>query len=97
MFEPKKSEIDSKVNELLADHIAQDDWLCDALVSCTNEFRAFYKDNDSGFDFKLAVDNYIIHHAGLESKARDALIAEVGYVKRVDVDDYKFVPHDTRD
>lgn len=96
MYEPKPTEIDDKVQELLAEKLKDDQWLCDALASCLYDFRAFYKDNDAGFDYKLAIDNYIIHHAKLADKATDMLIAEVGYTVRTDVDDYKFALHDTR-
>ena len=97
MFEPKQSEIDSKVQDLLEKTLQDDDeWLDDALVSCKSEFMAFYRDNNAGFDFKLAIDNYIIKHANLEQKAFDELIAEKGTIVQTDVDDYKFIPHDTR-
>ena len=53
MYEPKQTAIDDKVQELLAEKLQDDDWLGDSLVSCLDEFRAFYSDNDKGFDFCL--------------------------------------------
>lgn len=95
MYEPTQNMIDDKVQELLAENI-ETLWLADALVACRDEFRAFHKNKDLGFEFKEAVDKYIIRYARLEEKAESMLIAERGVTVRTDVDDYKFVPHDTR-
>ena len=96
MFEPTQTQIDDKVQELLAEKLKDDDVLVEALINCLPQVRTFYKDNDYGFDLKEAIDKHVINWLELESKARDALIAEVGYTVRTDVDDYKFVYHDTR-
>jgi 23S rRNA G2069 N7-methylase RlmK/C1962 C5-methylase RlmI len=95
MYEPTQNEINNKVQELLAEYI-QTSWLNEALVDCGDEFRAFYKDSDLSFELKEAIDKYIIRYAKLEEKAEAMLIAERGVTVRTDVDDYKFVPHDTR-
>jgi hypothetical protein len=95
-YEPTQNEIDDKVQELLDECLKVNEWLHAALVDCADEFRAFYKDNDLGFELKEAVDKYIIKYAQLEEKAEGMLIAERGVTVRTDVDEYKFVPHDTR-
>jgi hypothetical protein len=94
-YEPTQNEIADKVQEFLAEYI-QTSWLSEALVDCADEFMAFYKDNDLGFELKEAVDKYIIRFAELEEKAEELLIAEHGVTVRTDVDEYKFLPHDTR-
>jgi hypothetical protein len=101
MYEPKQSEIDDKVQELLDNAIANDDYFVDAIIECLPHVRKVYKHNffelsDNVFDFIVAVDSYLIKSLGLEDQARNMLIAQVGTVVRTDVDDYKFIPHDTR-
>jgi hypothetical protein len=96
MFEPKQSAIDDTVQEMLAEALLDDDMLIDALISCLDEFRAWYKDRDARFELKEAIDKHVINYMGLEALAINALIEECGYTVRTDVDDYKFIPHDTR-
>jgi uncharacterized protein YeeX (DUF496 family) len=102
MYEPEQIEIADKVQELLANAIADDDYLIDSLILCLPYIRKVYDAGyfeiiDCKYDFKDAVDSYLIKSLDLADKARDMLIAEAGTVIRTDVDDYKFVPHDTRD
>ena len=101
MFEPKQTEIDDKVQELLAEKLKDDDVLVEALIHCLPQVRRLYNSglfeaSDCALDLYKAIDKHIINWLELESKARDALIAEVGYTVRTDVDDFKFVYHDTR-
>lgn len=101
MFEPKQTAIDDKVQELLAEALKDDDILIDALIHCLPQFRRLYNSglfdaSDCALDLYKAIDKHIINYMGLETLARNALIAEVGYTVRTDVDDYKFVYHDTR-
>jgi uncharacterized protein YeeX (DUF496 family) len=101
MYEPKQTEIDDKVQELLAEKIKDNDNFIDALIECLPHVRKVYDAGyfeiiDCTYDFKDAIDNYLIKSLGLEEQAQDMLIAEVGTEIRTDVDDYKFVPHDTR-
>jgi hypothetical protein len=100
-YEPKQSEIDDKVQELLDNAIADDDYFVNALIECLPQVRKVYNNDfveltDTVYDFIVAVDGYLIKSLGLEEQARNILIAEVGTVVRTDVDDYKFIPHDTR-
>lgn len=100
--EPKQIDIDIKVDELLAEKLKDDDVLIDALIACLPQYREQYHAeyeymHDTAFELNEAIDKYIIDYHDLETKARDMLIAEKGNIVRTDVDDYEFVPHDTRD
>lgn len=101
MFEPKQSEIDDKVQELLHEAIADDDMLIDALIHCLPEVMAVYERKsewliDDVLDLKTAIDKHICTYLSLEALATNALIAEVGDTVRTDVDDYIDVIYDTR-
>ena len=102
MYEPKQIDIFNKVDELLAEKLKDDDVLIDALIACVPQYReqyhASYEDmHTTAVDLNSEVACYIIDYHDLETKARDMLIAEKGNIVRTDVDDYEFVPHDTRD
>jgi hypothetical protein len=102
MYEPEQHEIDDKVLELLDNAIADDDYFVNALIECLPQVRKVYSSLsfeavDARYDLEAAIDNYLIKNLGLEEQARNMLIAEVGAVVRTDVDDYKFIPHDTKD
>jgi hypothetical protein len=101
MYEPTQSEIDDKVQELLDANIADVDCFINALIECLPHVSLVYKGdifelNDTVYDFKDAIDRYLTKSLDLEEQARNMLIAEVGTVVRTDVDDYEFIPHDTR-
>ena len=107
MYELKQSEIDSKVNELLLEKIAEpaspmDDMLHEAIGNddgtLINVIRRFA--NATSIDDKIACHDELMagikKYFDLAYEAESALIAERGTIVRTDVDDYKFVPHDTR-
>jgi hypothetical protein len=101
MYEPTLYEIAEKANELYQKSLKDDDYLIDALITNLPLVRKLLNPNSSDFlDAKLDLEVAIIKHIywlrDLENKARDMLIAERGVTVRTDVDDYKFVPHDTR-
>lgn len=110
MCEPKQNDIDEKAQELffaklskldafkqplIGEAIGNDDG---ALIEVLLEF-ALATTNDDKLachdKFIAALKDYF-DESKLEAEARDCLIAEVGYYKQTDVDDFKFVQHDTR-
>ena len=98
MYEPKKIHINDKANELMQDWLNDDDGLGDALVMNIPAVKALLNANhddiaDRLLDLKQALESFAKTQRDFEADARDFLVGQVGYTKRTDVDDYKFVVH----
>lgn len=107
MYEPKQTEIDDKVQELLLVKITELDSFKQpmlgeaigndngALISVLIEFA-----KASSIDDKLICHEKFIDalkkYFSLEVEAEKSLIAERGYTVQTAVDDFEFIPHDTR-
>jgi hypothetical protein len=101
MYEPTQNEIADKVEEALKNMLLDDDFLIDAIIHCLPLFRKLltcYSSDlvDVRFDLRERLEESIVGLRDLKEEARQCLIAERGATVRTDVDDYKFVPHDTR-
>lgn len=103
MYEPTDSEINDKAKELMEDWLYENncDGLADAVVMnlplLKKLLEADLKDlADARTDLLNAIEKYADAHNNFMEEAEDFLISQVGYLKRTDVDDYKFIPHDTR-
>jgi hypothetical protein len=101
MYEPTQNEIADKANELYQESLKDDDYLIDALITNLPLVRKMLNANladflDAKLDLELAMQKTIYDLRDLENKARDMLIAEVGYIERTDVDTFKMRVHETR-
>jgi hypothetical protein len=107
MFEPTHQQIEDKELELVLAKIVELDsfkqpMLAEAigndngtLIKVLLEFAIATSNDDKLWchdKFLEALKSYF----KLADVAENALIVEVGNVVRIDVDDYKFVPHDAR-
>jgi hypothetical protein len=101
MYSPNPTAISDKAEELLEAYFADDDYLIDALIDALPFVRAVRSAKlsdklDALHDLEMALQKSAKAHKDFMQDAEDALVAEQGYVKRVDVDDFKFVVNDTR-
>ncbi len=101
IYEPNQVDIEAKAQELMEAYFADDDYLIDALISALPALRAVLDASpvdqaDAIFDLKQALEIYAKAQKDFMQDAEDALVAEQGYVKRVDVDQFEFVAHDRR-
>jgi hypothetical protein len=99
MYEPSEKDIEYKINEIVFVRFNDNDYLTDALIEHVHLIRKLLNCKledlaDMRTDALQAVEKSLA--VGARDKAVDALTNETGYTKRVDVDDYRFVLHDTR-
>jgi hypothetical protein len=101
MYSPNPTAISDKAQELLEEYFNDDDYLIEALIYALPVVRAMLKASPDGqsdaiLDLKLELAKEAKVRRDFHAEAEDLLIAEQGYVKRVDVDQFEFVYHDTR-
>jgi hypothetical protein len=101
MYSPNPTAISDKAQELLEDWLNEDDKFGDAVMSSLNLLHKLLDAPleelpDVRLDLQKTLERYAKSKANFMQDAEDALVAEVGYVKRVDVDQFEFVNHETR-
>lgn len=99
---PTPNEIKEKIEELRDAYIQDDDYLMDAIIGALDEVRALVNARTHD-DLLWAHDQLnnkiranIQHEHKLLAEALDSLVSLEGHTVQTAVDNFKFVPHDTR-